>query len=113
MKGALSAMERKGHSPWGGCCPGPISPTPWRRAFRGAHCWQPPWKARLSQQAGAPGLRRNCAAKIKERNVEISGASVWALVVVVAINTLFIAGLAIAFWMINKKLDDAIAKLEP
>jgi predicted PurR-regulated permease PerM len=45
--------------------------------------------------------------------VEISSVSVWALVVVVAINTLFIGGLAVAFWMINKKLDDAIGQLQP
>lgn len=45
--------------------------------------------------------------------MEISSVSIWALVIVVAINTLFIAGLAVAFWMINRKLDDAIGQLQP
>jgi len=45
--------------------------------------------------------------------VELTGASVWALVVIVAVNTLFIAALAVALWIIKGKLDEALDKITP
>lgn len=45
--------------------------------------------------------------------MEISPWTVGALVVVVAINTLFVAGLAIVLFLIWKKTDEALKKTEP
>lgn len=39
--------------------------------------------------------------------------SVWALMFIVLLNTLFVAGLAVALFLIHKKLDEALAKSEP
>lgn len=43
----------------------------------------------------------------------ISGISVWALFAVVVINTLFIAGMAIALFLIHKKMEDALRQATP
>jgi len=45
--------------------------------------------------------------------VEISGWTVIALAVVVGLNTLFIAGICIALFLVKARLDDALARAEP
>jgi hypothetical protein len=45
--------------------------------------------------------------------VEITSATLIALAVIVFINTLFIAGLAVALFLINKKVDEALDKAAP
>lgn len=45
--------------------------------------------------------------------MEISSASIWALVIIVFLNTLFVAGLAVALFLIHKKLEEALSKSEP
>ena len=52
--------------------------------------------------------------RLEVNNVEgISGVSVWALFAVVIINTLFIAGLAVALFLIHKKMEEALAQATP
>jgi uncharacterized protein YoxC len=43
----------------------------------------------------------------------ISGASVWVLAGIVFINTLFIAGMAVALFMIYQKMNEALEKATP
>ena len=43
----------------------------------------------------------------------ITGAAVWALAAVVLINTGFIAGMCVALFLINKKVDEALTKATP
>ena len=43
----------------------------------------------------------------------ISTLSIVGLIVILVINTLFIGGLFVALWMINKKADEALKKAEP
>jgi hypothetical protein len=43
----------------------------------------------------------------------ISTWSVAALAVIVALNTLFLAGMAVALFLINRKLDEALTRLDP
>lgn len=43
----------------------------------------------------------------------ISDVSVWVLVVVVLLNTVCIAGLAVALFLINKKVEEALSKATP
>jgi hypothetical protein len=45
--------------------------------------------------------------------VNISGWTIGALLVVVLINTLFVAGLAVALFLINKRVDEALQRAEP
>lgn len=45
--------------------------------------------------------------------MEISNATLIALAVVVAINTVFIAGLAVALFLINQRLNQALAQATP
>ncbi len=54
-----------------------------------------------------------CVTRGEGERLEISSVSVWALVVVVTINTLFIAGLAVALFMINARLADALRQAAP
>jgi len=43
----------------------------------------------------------------------MSAGAHWAIVVVILINTLFLAGIAIALWLLNSKLNEAMAKVQP
>lgn len=45
--------------------------------------------------------------------MEISGWTVAFLIVIVAINTLFVGGLAVALFLLWKKADAALSKVEP
>ena len=45
--------------------------------------------------------------------MNISGWSIGALFVVVLINTLFVAGLAMLLFQINKRVDEALQRAEP
>lgn len=45
--------------------------------------------------------------------MEISTWSIGALVVIVFLNTIFVAGLAVALFMIHRKLEEALSKSEP
>lgn len=45
--------------------------------------------------------------------MEISGWTLIALACVVLVNTIFIIGLAVALFMLNKKLDEALDKAAP
>jgi len=45
--------------------------------------------------------------------VQISDWTIIALALIVLFNTVFVAGLAVALWMINSKLDEALRKAEP
>lgn len=37
----------------------------------------------------------------------------WAIAVVILINTIFLAGIAVALWLLNAKLDQALGKVQP
>ena len=43
----------------------------------------------------------------------ITDVSVWALFVIVLVNTLFIAGMAVFLFLIHRKLDEALARATP
>ncbi len=45
--------------------------------------------------------------------MEITGWALGGLAVIVLVNTLFIVGLAVALFMLNKKLDEALDKAAP
>jgi uncharacterized protein YoxC len=45
--------------------------------------------------------------------VEISGWTIGALVAIVAVNTLFIGGICVALFVLNRKIDEGLAKVEP
>lgn len=45
--------------------------------------------------------------------MEISNWSIGALMGIVALNTLFVAGLAVALFLIHRKLEEALTKSEP
>ena len=45
--------------------------------------------------------------------MEITGWTIIALAVVVLLNTVFIGGLCVALFLINKKIDEALAKSAP
>jgi uncharacterized protein YoxC len=43
----------------------------------------------------------------------MSAGAHWAIAVVILINTLFLAGIAIALWLLNARLNEALAKVQP
>jgi uncharacterized protein YoxC len=45
--------------------------------------------------------------------LEVSSAAIWALTVVVLVNTLFIGGICVVLFLLNKRLNEALAKAEP
>lgn len=45
--------------------------------------------------------------------MEIGAGTIWALVAIVAINSVFIAGIAVALFLIWKKTDETLKKAEP
>ncbi|MFN3652185.1 MAG: hypothetical protein ACK47B_21620 [Armatimonadota bacterium] len=45
--------------------------------------------------------------------MEISSVSIWVLVAIVAINTLFIGAIAVALFLVNAKVNEALDKAEP
>jgi len=45
--------------------------------------------------------------------VQISGWTIIALAVVVLLNTVFIGGICVALFLINKRVDEALAKAQP
>lgn len=43
----------------------------------------------------------------------MSDAAHWAIAVVILINTLFLAGIAVALWLLNARLNEALGKVQP
>jgi uncharacterized protein YoxC len=43
----------------------------------------------------------------------MSDAAHWAIAVVILINTLFLAGIAVALWLLHARLNDALGKVQP
>lgn len=43
----------------------------------------------------------------------MTGSGAWALFIIVAVNTLFVIGLTAALYMINRKLGELSAKMDP
>jgi uncharacterized protein YoxC len=43
----------------------------------------------------------------------MSAGAHWAIAVVILINTLFLAGIAVALWLLNARLNEALGKVQP
>lgn len=43
----------------------------------------------------------------------MSAVAQWAIAVVILINTLFLAGIAVALWLLNAKINEALGKVQP
>ena len=71
------------------------------------------FEGKLKWMIARPLLPPGSARSAGDSAVEISSWSVYILAGVVLLNTLFIAGIAGALWMLNAKVDDALKKATP